>query len=73
MTDSNNGFLIDKTQDTGISIANVALEEGIIYGEYKPKMGDKKYFLLNIEENKITQLKTRDELCNLLKPQKTSP
>ena len=74
MTDSNNGFLIDKTQDASISIANVAFVEGIIYGEYKPKIGDKKYFLLNIADNKITQLKTRDELCNLLKSRnKTTP
>ena len=74
MTDSNNGFLIDKTQDASIPIANVAFVEGIIYGEYKPKIGDKKYFLLNIADNKITQLKTRDEPCNLLNSRnKTTP
>lgn len=53
MTDSNNGFLIDKTQDASISIANVAFVEGIIYGEYKPKIGDKKYFYSTLQTTKL--------------------
>lgn len=44
MTDSTDGFLIDKNSGTNTSIANPTFERDFIYGEYKPQMGDKKYF-----------------------------
>ena len=69
MTDSTDGFLIDKNSGTNTSIANPTFERDFIYGEYKPPLGDKKYFLLNITDNTITQLTTKDELYNPLKPQ----
>ena len=67
MTDSTDGFLIDKNSDTSISIVNPIFEKDFIYGEYKLPIGDKKYFLFNITDNIITQLSTKNELFDLLK------
>lgn len=70
MSDSTDGFLIDKASNTSISIANPTLEKGFIYGEYKPPIEDKNYFLLNITDSTITQLSTKEELWNQLNSQK---